>query len=224
VGLLLPGCGLLQRAPTPVHTYLFSLDTLPDVAPAPVKQGTLLVAVPRARAGFNTPRMGYMLRPHELRYFATSQWADTPARMLAPLLVQVLEQSGQWEAVVQMPTVVQGEYRMELEHLALRHEFFAQPSQVRLQAHIQLIDLRRQCIMGARHFEVLAPAPSDDPYGGVLAANQAVTSLLQEVAGWLGSSVTGNSLCRQQRPATRRSRRTSGIKNDMTHSGIGHLH
>ena len=194
-GILTSSCGLLQRAPVHVNTYLLSLDIMPEVAPAAVKKGTLLVAMPHARPGFDTSRMGYMLRPHELRYFATSQWADTPARMLAPLLVRVLERSGNWEAVVQMPTSVRGEYRAELDNLTLRQEFFERPSQVRLQAHVQLIDLQRQCVLGVRHFEVLATALSDDPYGGVLAANQAVASLLEDVAGWLGRSVTEDARC-----------------------------
>ena len=187
-GVLMHGCGFSQRAPVHVNTYLLSLDTMPEVAPTHVRKGTLLVAMPRARAGFDTPRMGYMRRPHELLYFATSQWADTPARMLAPLLVQVLERTGTWEAVAQMPTTVQGNYRVELDNLALRQEFFERPSRVRLQARVQLIDLQRQCVLGTRYFEVLKTAPTDDPYGGVRAANQAVTSFLGEVASWLGRS------------------------------------
>lgn len=195
VGMLMNSCGFPQRVPVQVNTYLLSLDTMPEVAQTRVRQGTLLVAVPRARAGFDTQRMGYMLRPHELLYFATSQWADTPTRMLAPLLARVLEQSGQWEAVAQMPTSVRGNYRVDLDDLALRQEFLDRPSQVRLQAHVQLIDLQRQCVLATRHFEVLASAPSDDPYGGVLAANQAVANLLEDLVGWLGRSVTEDARC-----------------------------
>jgi cholesterol transport system auxiliary component len=176
----------------PLHLHLFGLNesTVQDQAPA-VGGGTgvVLVNVPQARAGVDTPRMAYLLRPYEVQYYANNQWADTPARMLAPLLVRALEQTGTWSAVVQMPHTVRGEYRVDSELLAAQQEFFQKPSLFRLTLRVQLVSLRDQRVLGTRGFEAIEPAPSENAYGAVLAANRALATLLDQVANWLTACI-----------------------------------
>jgi cholesterol transport system auxiliary component len=144
---------------------------------------TLLVSVPKAQPGFDTPRMAYLLRPHELSYYAFNQWADTPSRMLAPLLVHAMEMTGRWHAVVQAPSTVRAEYRLDCDNLVLEQQF-SSATRVRLALRAQLIDVRRQSVTDARDFEVFEDAPSDDAYGGVIAANRATARLLVAVVEW----------------------------------------
>lgn len=182
-------CGFGGGGSGPVHTYLLGQESRSQ-SPAPVVTGrkataVLLVNRPQAQAGFETPRMAYLLRPLEVSYFAASQWADTPARMVTPLLVQALERTGTWRAVVQMPSPVRGDYRLDSEELILAQEFFQQPSRLRLTLRAQLVELKGQGILGTRSFEVLEETVSDDAYGGVIAANRAVTKLLDQVAAWV---------------------------------------
>ena len=185
--ILLAACTLaLAGRNEPVHTYVLGLDSTdgPPVA-GRACAAALLVNVPQASSGFDTPRMVYLLRPHETSHYATSQWADTPARMLAPLLVQAVERTGAWQAVARIPSTIQGDYRLDSEDLVLAQEFFPQPSRVRLTLRVQLVGLRDQRIIGTHAFEVLEEAPSHDAYGGVVAANRAVTTLLERIAAWL---------------------------------------
>ena len=195
---ILTSCSLLPAGEkTPLHTYLLSLDTSP-VNPSAASGGTgaatLLVNLPQAQAGFDTPRMVYLLRPHAVDYYAHNQWADTPARMLAPLLVQAMEKTGCWRFVAQMPAAVQGNHRLDTEILHWQHEFFSQPSRMRLTLRVQLVELRRQSVIAERRFETLEDAPSEDAYGGVIAANRAVGKLLEQVAGWVRAQVNSDTL------------------------------
>lgn len=185
----LPPLGGQER---PLHQHLFSLDeaAFRDAAPGTgAAAGVLLVRVPQARAGFDTTQIAYLLRPHEVMYYADNQWADTPARMLAPLLVRAIERTGAWGAVAQMPDIVRGDYRVDTELLAAQQEFFRKPSLFRLTLRVQLVSLREQRVLGTRGFEAVEPAPSENAYGGVLAANRAVNALLDQVAAWLGGCV-----------------------------------
>jgi cholesterol transport system auxiliary component len=136
--------------------------------------------------------MAYMQRPYEVSYYATHQWADPPARMLTPLLVQVLEQASYWRAVVPMPTSVRGDYRMDIDQVALVQDFLQKPSQVRVALRIQIIKLPEYLVLGTRLFDVAEEAPNDDAYGGVVAANRGVERLVKEVAGWLNGCVSGS--------------------------------
>ncbi|TAJ96328.1 MAG: hypothetical protein EPO39_20250 [Candidatus Manganitrophaceae bacterium] len=171
-----------------IHTYVLN----PEGAPAEGRGGpgkgassVLLVNLPQAQSGFDTERIAYLKRSHEVSYYAASEWTDPPARMLAPLLVQALERSHVWRTVVQMPSAVRGDYRLDSDHLTLAQEFFERPSRVRLTLRTQLIDLQHARPVGTKAFEILEEAPSEDAYGGVIAANRAVAKLLEEVAVWV---------------------------------------
>ncbi|MBI3803443.1 MAG: membrane integrity-associated transporter subunit PqiC [Nitrospirae bacterium] len=185
-----------------VHTYLLNPDWTATAPPETIGRGAqgrgamavLLVALPQAQSGFDTERIAYLRRPNEVGYYAASEWADTPARMLAPLLVQALERTDTWQAVVPTPTAVRGDYRVDSDDLALSQEFFEAPSRVRLTLRAQLVDLQQLRPVGTKVFEVFEPAPSEDAYGGVLAANRAVARLLGELSDWIAR-------CKEARPS-----------------------
>jgi cholesterol transport system auxiliary component len=148
----------------------------------------VLVTLPKAQPGFDTPRMVYSLRPHELGYFALNRWVDTPAAMLMRPLVRTVEQTGLWHSVVQAPSTFRADHRLDFVNLALEQQFFS-PARVRLALRAQLIDIKRQVIIDAQDFEIIEHTAQDDAYGGALAANRAAHKLLEELAAWLGSTI-----------------------------------
>jgi cholesterol transport system auxiliary component len=197
VSLVLAGCVMPRATEGPLHTYLLSPEKGTwSMQPSPNKHeahGVLLLSVPQAEAGFDTPRMVYLTRAHEVGYYASNQWAETPVRMVGALLVQSLEKSGLWRVVVPMPSPVRGDHRLDTQALALQQEFLQRPSQVRVGFRLQLVELREQVVVGTRRFEAVENAPTDDAYGGVLAANRAVATLLDQVADWVTSCMRAGS-------------------------------
>jgi cholesterol transport system auxiliary component len=81
---------------------------------------------------------------------------------------------------------VRSDYRLDCDSLVLEQQFFS-PSRVRLALRAQLVDLKRQLVIDAQGFEVIENAPSDDAYGGVIAANRAAERLLASLAEWLST-------------------------------------
>lgn len=187
--LLLPGCFATSReAPLPIHTFTLSPDSVeqrPGTDSRRAGAPVLLLNLPLARPGFDSARMAYVNRPHEVAYYASHQWADAPARMLRSLLLLQLERRGAWQAVVALPSAVRGDYRLDLDQVQLVQEFLQQPSRVRLSLRAQLFKLPDQLIIGTREFDATEPASSEDAYGGVVAANRAVATLFTELQGWL---------------------------------------
>lgn len=178
----LGGCNSLQ----PVQreqpdTYVLETQFQPTPATA---QGahTLTVERPRESAGYDSARMVYVKKPHELDYFSRNQWADTPGKMLAPLLARALEASGAFRAVVLSPGAATGQLRLETVIVRLQQEFLTTPSRVRFTLRAQLIDVPGRRVIATREFDIVENAPSDDPYGGVLAANRAVQRALSATA------------------------------------------
>ena len=161
---------------------LFALQAELDSAAAPKNASlTLAVSPTRAAPGYDSPRMVYVRKAYELESFAKNQWVDTPARMLAPLLVRALEGSGKFRAVVQSPSPVAADLRLDTEIVRLQQEFTAHPSRVHLTLRAQLIDAKSARVVASREFDVIEDAASEDPYGGVIAANRAVREALAEL-------------------------------------------
>lgn len=186
--ITLVGCSVLKPPRVAdVKTYVFE----PVIAPAPatpaqpaIDNAVIVVAEPRSQAGYATTRMAYMKRDYALDYFANSQWADTPARMLQPLLVAALEATGRYAAVLRAPAGIAGALRVDTEVVHVEQLFVTQPSRMRIALRVQVINPQRGQVLGTRLFDVNADAPTDDAYGGVRAANQMLAPLLKDVAAF----------------------------------------
>ncbi|MEO8143224.1 MAG: ABC-type transport auxiliary lipoprotein family protein [Betaproteobacteria bacterium] len=189
--LLLSGCSALKPAVSepPKHYSLAAVrDNLPSAvgsapaAPAAPAATTLIVSPPHASAGFDSHHIMYLRQPGQLEHFAYSEWVDTPARMLAPMIVSAIQDKGAFRAVVQTPSPATGEMRLDTEILQLQQEFFSIPSRVRFGLRVYLVENATRRVIATREFEATVASASEDPQGGVVAAGRAVQSVLEQLA------------------------------------------
>ncbi len=189
-GGLLLSCGRSFSPDPVVQSYVIdptvSLSPAPPVHAStallsrPSGQRVLVVSEPRAEAGFDTPAIAYTRSPQQLEYYTQSRWADTPARLIKPMLIQQLDDSRLFHAVVPAPSVG-GDLRLDVNIIRLQQELLSRPSQVRLVLRAKLVDIATSHILGTQLFEVVEPAPSDDAVGAVQAAGRAVQQALTQV-------------------------------------------
>ncbi len=186
---LLGGCSVLNpsnKAPPRFYTLGpapgVTAHDAPPLLPSNTKAPTLLVLAPGAAAGFDSQRIIYVRQNHQIEYFAHNEWVDTPSRMLQGLLVEAMARSGVFSAVTPASGAAGGDIRLDTEIVRLQHEFQTQPSQVRFTLRATLVDDRARRVLAWREFDTVVPAASDDPYGGVTAANTAVQTTLQQLA------------------------------------------
>lgn len=185
--LLITGCNALISK-SPLQTTYYSLERDQSKLPkefAPngnLKLPTLIVNMPKENAGFDTRRMMYSRVPHQLEYFAKNEWIDSPAHMLQPLLVSAIEKTGGFKAVLPKYSLVKSDIRLESEIVQLIQIFNNKPSQVQFTLRATLIDNITNKVIAHREFDELTNAKSDDPSGGVLAANQVVTTALVKLS------------------------------------------
>ena len=186
----LGACSLMQpKAGAPPAFYALEAALPSGTAPGPVSTtratSTLVISPVRAASGFDSQRIIYVREPHKLEYFAHSEWIDTPARMLGPLLVASITRTGAFKAVVMTPGSAGGELRLDTEIVRLQHDFRTRPSRVHFTLRAYLVDEKTRRVLTWREFDGEAAATSDDPYAGVVAANRVVQTVLQEVSQFL---------------------------------------
>ena len=191
--LSLSACGVLGKPAAPPPAF-YTLDGVATIAPpavatangnarastsaSSIAKPTLIINPPQAAAGFDSQRMVYVRQDHRLEYFAHSEWVDTPARMLGPLLVSAAEHTGAFVAVVQASGEAAGDLR-------LQHNFQVQPSQVELTLRVYLTDEKTHRVLAWQVLNAQAPATSDTQAGGVAAANQAVQAVQAKLGRFL---------------------------------------
>jgi len=185
------GCGALfpKAAVQPSFYTLDSVPAAPRAAPGGVSHvltaaPTLIINPPSAASGFDSIHIIYARGSHVHEYFSHSEWADTPARMLAPLIVAAIENVGAFRAVVLGPGVAAGDLRLDTEIMQLEQDFVDQPSRVRFTLRAYIVDDATRRVIAWRQFDETVAAASEDPYGGVVAANRAVQIVLEKLASF----------------------------------------
>ncbi len=187
--MLATGCSTLRPAATEQPSF-YSLDSVLSEARAltqtpatlPSKVPTLILSPPHAASGFNSQRIVFTRSAHKLEYYAHSEWVDTPARMVAPLIVAALGNSGAFRAVVLTPSAAAGDLRLDSEILRLQHDLNSTPSQVRFTLRAYLVDNTTRQVLAWHEFDETLAATSEDPYGAVVAANRAVENVMEQLA------------------------------------------
>ena len=185
----LAACSSLRPASIPFPTF-YSLDSVRGDEPVVATKlpaadaPTLIVDPPHAASGFDSQRIIYVREANKVEYFAHSEWVDTPARMLAPLLVASLQGSGAFHAVVLTPSVAEGDLRLVTEIVRLQQEFGPAPSRVRFTLRAYLVDNKSRHVIARREFDLATPAASEDPYGGVRAASRSVQKVLEDLTAF----------------------------------------
>lgn len=180
VCLIPAGCALLSPPKSEPARAL--LSRIPDTVPHERKRAvTLLVPPPETSAAYDTTRMAYIVRPYQLAYFRDNEWAETPAQMVQPLLVQTLEKTGYFQAVLTTPANDRPSLRLQTSIVELVQDHTVSPPVVRIVLRLEMLGASGQPIAD-REITVQKPMPEDTPYAGVIAMNDAIASALQETA------------------------------------------
>ncbi|MFM9925210.1 ABC-type transport auxiliary lipoprotein family protein [Variovorax sp. H27-G14] len=185
---LVGGCAALfpnEVIPPAVYVLDGSPALLEANAHAVVAAATapaLIVNPTRSAPGFDSQHIVYVRVAHQLEHFAHNEWADTPARMLTPLIVSAIERTGRFRAAGASTSGIAAELRLDTEVLRLQQDFGETPSRVSLTLRATLSDNTTRQVISWQTFDETVPAASDDPYGGVVAANVAVQQVMAQLA------------------------------------------
>jgi cholesterol transport system auxiliary component len=181
----LAGCiSLKGREPGTLHT--FALERLGATPSATVRHEVRLASM-RAAGGFDTDRIAYRRRPFELEYYARHAWVAPPAQMVGLRFAEALAETGVRAVTAAGATGVR--VRVEAELTELFQDFTRTPSQTRVGLRVQVLDGRTGTLIAERTFSADSPAPSEDAYGGVAAANRAVADVSREAARFVNTAL-----------------------------------
>lgn len=161
----------------------------PSITRLGTVNATLIISAPHANGGLNSTHMLYVPRVNELAYFAQSQWVDSPSAMLMPLIAQAIQSTGVFKAVLSTPTGALAQFRLDTDLIRLEQSFLVKPSQVQFALRTVIIDTFTRKVIAQRDFSASVAAQTEDAYGGVVAAQEAVQKVLTEMAIFCSEAV-----------------------------------
>jgi cholesterol transport system auxiliary component len=180
--LLLSACSIFEPIKIPpMHYFTLAMPDMDLVCCAEEKRSTILVNQPRANAIYNSQRMIYIPACYQIQYFAQNRWADMPTQMLQSLLINSLQHTGCFQAIINTPSTTYYDWVLNTQLLSFQQEFITVPSRFRIAIRAQLIDARSRHVIATQDFVVVQTAAHDDPYGGALAANLATQKILNKI-------------------------------------------
>ena len=182
LSISLLGCAV--KLPT-ISNYVLAFPLEKIAYPSFTKTNyTLFLATMSANPGYTTSSMIYVLHPSDLQSFATHQWTAPPAQMLLPLVAQQIESTGYFHAVIMPPFNDNTDFRLETRLVVLQQEFMQPVSQVRCIIQAFLLNSHTHRILATQRFQIVVPAPGNNPYSGVMAADQAAYQLSVALANF----------------------------------------
>ena len=178
----LTGCSPFQPIETTAKTtYLLNDPTLSQQIVVSHSKKDLLVSIPSAPRWLNTSEMVYQTSTSEINYFARNEWAAPPALMLEPIIAHALSQSGLYHVVVQAPFGGNADQRLDVQILTMQQDFIQNPSVYKLVLQAQLINMVSGNIIRGQRFSYTIPTETNDPAGGVKAANKAIEEWIPQL-------------------------------------------
>ena len=177
--LVLSGCG---GAPT--HVYLLA----PRLPVQSTRQAgpVLLVATPDARVGLRSRDIAYSREgaSRQLHYYAHHYWADTPAEMLRPLLVDALETSGAFSAIIDSTHGRLAALRLdtEIQWFDLRIDGDRLAGRVKIRVLIVNLTGNGRAILASDTLSAVVDAASNRPDRGVQALDEALSQVLGQLS------------------------------------------
>lgn len=182
IGLV--GCSLLSPAPSQsLNKYVLTIK--PNIKSYQNSGRTIMVSPPKVSPLYSTHNMIYTTSPYKVAYFAKNSWADTPAQMLQPLIIQTLQSTHYYKAVVPASNYSAYDRMLNTQLMDFKQVFHGGFNVFEIRLNAQVIESRTHKILAAKAFTVRVPAPACTPEGGVIAANLATEKLLAQLANWV---------------------------------------
>ena len=176
----------ISSGPRDVQRYYVLEDARTSNTKAETQRKATLLLAPTTVSGFyDTQGIAYSRSSGMRAYYQYHSWTEPPGRRIDELLAARLERSGAFRTVASVTSAVRGELVLSTYLAELYHDAAVVPGSGRVSLTAELTDPARRMLVARRSFAASASAASYDAPGAVQALNQALGTLLDELAAWV---------------------------------------
>lgn len=153
------------------------------------KLPAIYISAPEAVVGFQTNEMLYTKVPYEINSYSKNVWANPPAEMLYPLILQSFQESQAFRVVSSGTHAEITHFRLDIQLLEFMQIFSHKHSSIHLTMKAMITDTNTAKLLSTKVFKIIEPCPFNTPYGGVIAANSATKTLTYQLIQYTIKSI-----------------------------------
>jgi cholesterol transport system auxiliary component len=170
-------------SPVEVATKKEMLKSVPlDLPREQTHAATLLVLAPETAQVYDTTQIAYTVQAYQIAYFRQHEWAETPAQMMQPLIVETLRNTHYFSEVLPAPDFGRHMFVLRTEIVELNQDFTSEPAMLQFALRVYLIREATGQVIATKEMSVREPMRERNPYAGVVAANEAAVTILRDLA------------------------------------------
>ena len=145
--IALLGCSPVKVSVT--NQYQLTAFSVKEFSKNP-RHMALWVTTPEAAAEYQTEQMLYVTKPYQLQSFAKNSWTNAPGDMLYPLMVNSLQKTGVFHAIMSSAYSQGADYRLDTQVLSLEQNFLKKPSVIEFAVKVVLTRTRDNKVIASR--------------------------------------------------------------------------
>lgn len=191
--LLLGGCAVagLGGGSSAPATYNIATPKVSDVPSSRVAR-QVTVSPPTAIRALDTDRIMVSASGGRISYYGDSAWSDRLPRLVQSRLVEAMQDSGAFKAVLTTQDRVDGDFAVATEIRSFQLDVEAGSSAATVAIFCKIVDERQGRVIATREFSARTSAPKDDAAAAVAALQESFNQVTGEMVRWLAAP-RGNS-------------------------------
>ena len=143
------------------------------------------VTYPQSLREQMSQKMNFSYSINDRGTYQNSQWSNHMSKLLQGTLIDVLERSRLFKAVLADTSTLKENYRLESNIFAFEHRVRAEQSHSVVSIQFTLIDADSGKLVKSRRFSYQEPTPSTNAKGYATATNVILARLSADLLGWL---------------------------------------
>ena len=182
--ILLGGCAMKTAAP--IKRFGFDLSSQNAIAvSSPYRDKVAIVAYPESLNETLDDNMIFSYGKGDRGRYRSAKWNNAAGKLLEGFLVDTLQKSRLFKAVLPYSSNVMADYRLETVVHDFKHLVNKRGSFAKLDIEIVLIDVRTGRLLRTKRFVYREPTPTVDAEGYVAAVRSALKRFSHDLTRWI---------------------------------------
>ncbi len=185
--LFLGGCAM-KEAPV-LKTYALDAGEIPAAGTKVYRSKVVKVSYPQTLKEKITDKMAFSYSSSDRGYYQHSQWSNNLGKLIQGSVIEMLQQSGLFKAVLPYASTAGEDLRLESTIYDFSHHIRGDDSYAVVSVGFSLIDTETGKLLKTRRFSYRESTPTVYAQGYVSAPHRAFHRLGLDLVSWLSGSL-----------------------------------
>ena len=180
---ILTACSIKEVPPLKIYT--FGAEGIAPVSYSKYRDKTLKVSFPQTLKEKISDKMNYSYSASEQGVYQNSQWSNNIGKLLQGNIIQCLDQSRLFKAVLPYESTAGEDLRLESSIFDFSHHVRGDASYAIISIQFSLINTDTGRLIKTKRFSYKEDTTTTNAKGYVEATNRAMARLSRDLVGWL---------------------------------------